>query len=151
MQAESEKSNSVVFERLVFIGAPSNKVWEAITNPDIVNQYYLAPLAGIALELNGEIYYGMNDDRMIDGEILEIEDGAKLVHSFTFTHRPDDPPSRVMYELTPTDKMTALRLRHDQFPSVNGMFADINEGWDVILSSMKTLLETGKPLPWPTN
>ena len=137
-----------IFERVIFIGVPAAKVWSAITKPEIVNQYYLAPLAKLELKAGGKIYYGSEAEHLIEGEVLEVVDGLKLVHSFKFP-QSTDPTTRVTYEIQPMGEMCALTLRHDQFPTANQTYSDVNGGWDVILSSLKTLLETGKTLPWP--
>jgi hypothetical protein len=58
----------------------------------------------------------------------------------------------VTYDIEPGgDAMCVLYLTHSGFQSKNQTFTDITGGWPVILSSLKTLLETGKPLPWPNN
>lgn len=138
-----------IFERTIFIGVPASKVWTGLTDPTIVNQYYLAPLSKIELKPGGEISYGTSESQMITGKIEELETGRKLGHTFQFSHNPNEPPTYVLYSIDPMGDMCALRLRHDRFPSANQTFADISEGWDTILSSLKTLLETGHPLPWP--
>ena len=138
-----------VFERSLFIGVSSDRIWQALIDPQVVNRYYLAPLSKIELRKGGAIIYGPRDQPMIEGKILEYTQGSKLVHTFKFAHRPSEPASRVSYEIEPMGDMSALILRHDQFPAENATFNDVRGGWDVILSSLKTLLETGKPLPWP--
>ena len=138
-----------VFERRIFIGVQASKLWQALTDPIIVEKYSLAPLQYIEKKRGGKIYYGSKSKRVIEGMILKYSKGRELVHTFSFSHRPEDPPSRVSYTVTPMGMMSLLHLRHDQFPSANGTFADVTEGWDIILSSLKTLVETGKPLPWP--
>ncbi len=138
-----------VFEQTIFIGVPADKVWDALINPDVVKEYYLAPLAKIDLKVGGEMYYGSAEHKMIDGKIEALESGKKLVHSFAFGHRPDDSPSRVTYEIIEMDKMCALKLTHDGFTEDSATFVDVSGGWPVILSSLKTLLETNGKLPWP--
>ena len=152
--AESSSSrrpkNELVYERTIYIGVPTEKLWEALTKPSIVSRYYLAPLAQIELKKGGKLYYGSAENRMIEGEILEIIPQQRLRHSFRFAHRKEDPTSRVTYDLKSLGSMTALRLRHDQFSTRNNTFHDVGQGWDVILSELKTLMETGKKLPWPS-
>ncbi len=143
------KEAAPIFDRVIFIGVKAEKVWQGLTDPQIVNSYYLAPLAKIELKKGGEIYYGSAENRMISGKIEEIEPNRKLSHSFKFAHRPEDPPTIVTYLITPLGEMSQLELRHTGFKSFNATFSDISGGWDVILSSLKTVLETGKPLPWP--
>ena len=138
-----------VFTYKVFIGAPIEKVWEAITTAEIVSKYYLAPLTKIEMKKGGAMVYGEGDPPMIAGTITELESGKKLVHTFVFGHRPDDPPSRVTYELEAIGQMCSLTLTHDKFADDTPTYSDISGGWPTILSELKSLLETGKGLPWP--
>ncbi len=145
-----EKANEgPVFYRGVYIDAPAEKVWEALTTPEIINQYYLRPIHTLELKKGGKILYGEDGKNIrISGEILEIEEMKKLAHSFSFTSL-SDPPTRVTYEIGEMGEMALLIWTHDQFPAENKSYQNISYGWDVILSNLKTLLETGKVLPWP--
>lgn len=137
------------YTRTVYIGANAAKVWDALVNPEIVNKYYLAPLAKIELKKGGEIYYGSEKHKMISGVVKEAIPNEKLVHTFKFAHRSKEPSSTVSYAIHEMGEMCALTLKHDGFVSKEGTYQDITFGWETILSSLKTLLETGKTLPWP--
>lgn len=149
-----KKETGHVFERQVFIGAKAEKVWEALVTPAIAEKYFLAPLMKIELKAGGEIKYGRDGKAFIEGKVLEVENGKKLVHSFSFdsgTHKmvEQDAPTKVTYEIEAMGEMCHLTLRHEGFGNKNQTYANVTGGWDVILSSLKTLLETGKTLPWP--
>ena len=59
-----------------------------------------------------------------------------------------DRPSRVTYELSAAGPTTTrLRVIHDDFDGPTATYKGSVEGWPVMMSSLKTLLETGKPLP----
>jgi hypothetical protein len=58
-----------------------------------------------------------------------------------------DPASRVAYKLTPAGStMTKLRVVHDEFEGPTATYAGSLESWPLLLSSLKSLLETGNPL-----
>jgi uncharacterized protein YndB with AHSA1/START domain len=136
------------FSRKLFIGADAATVWDALVNPDVVKRYHHAPLGGIELKKDGEIWYGTAEKKVLTGKILEVEVGKKLSHTFQFAHRKDEP-SRLTYEIEAMDAMCSLSLTHDQFGSETETYKDISTGWDAVLSNLKTLLETGDVLPWP--
>ena len=136
-----------VFTHKAFIDAPIEKVWEAITTPEIVSKYYLIPLTKIELKKGGAIVYGEGDPPPIAGTITELDIGKKLVHTFVFGHRPDDPPSRVTYELETVGEKCNLTLTHDEFADESPTYSDVSGGWPTILSDLKSLLETGQGLP----
>ena len=152
--AEEVKSKEgPIFERRIYIGVPAEKVWDALTNPATASKYFLVPLQKLELKSGGQVVYG-RDKAMIEGKVVEVVQGSKLVHTFSFAPEGHpgseaDPPSRVSYFIQPMGDMCVLELRHDRFPSENQTFHNISGGWDVMLSAMKTLLETGKLLPWP--
>jgi uncharacterized protein YndB with AHSA1/START domain len=136
------------FEQSLFIGAPATEVWTALTTKSFIDQYYLAPLLVLELQDRGRIAYGKGTP-MIEGTIHKIVPPSVLEHTFEFCGTPNSG-SVVTYEIEPVgDTMCHLRLTHMLFKGPDQMFIDIREGWPVILSSLKTLLETGKPLPWP--
>lgn len=132
-----------------YIAAPAETVWQAITDAQIVDRYFLAPVGKIELQIDGVIFYGRDEERVIDGKIIEIELGHRLAHSFAFGHRPDEPPSRVIYEIEAMGQMCALRLTHTGLENAPATAADVRGGWPQILSGLKTWLETGRALPWP--
>ncbi len=136
------------FSRKLFIGADAATVWDALVNPDVVKRYHHAPLGGIELKKDGEIWFGTAEKKVLTGKILEVEVGKKLSHTFQFAHRKDEP-SRVTYEIEAMDAMCSLSLTHDQFGSETETYKDVSTGWEPLLSNLKTLLETGDVLPWP--
>ncbi len=140
-----------ILERVtVYIRAPAERVWEGITKPEILNQYwdFIVPLVKIDPRPDGEIYYGTETQEIIRGKIIEFDIGKKLVHTYKFTFL-EDPPTRVSYEIKPMGEMCELTLKHDGFPSRNETFGIVSGGWEKVLCGLKTVLETGKKLPWP--
>jgi hypothetical protein len=88
---------------------------------------------------------------LIDGEVLEWVEGRHLAYSYVFQHEYPEPPSRVALELLRySDRMCCLELRHEDLLAGGEAWEDASRSWDVALSSLKTLLETGQPLPWPS-
>ncbi len=135
-------SQPLVFKRVIEIHASPQNVWRAITTPKIVNQYYICPLKDIELKLGGKIVYASDNQIFIRGEILEIKEGEKLVHSFIFspeTHEnvEDDKPSRVTYQIKSKGENTELTLIHDGFESENQTYANVIGGWDIILKRIE--------------
>jgi uncharacterized protein YndB with AHSA1/START domain len=95
-------------------------------------------------------YVGNGNFKVVDGEILEIEPQKRLVMSWK-AHWDDsvakDRPSRVSYELIASGlSTTKLHLVHDDFDNQTATYAGSVEGWPLMMSSLKSLLETGKPL-----
>jgi uncharacterized protein YndB with AHSA1/START domain len=86
----------------------------------------------------------------VDGEILDVEPEKRLVITWK-AHWDDaagnDRASRVSYELAPAEASTTkLRVVHDDFDRETATYKGSIEGWPLMLSSLKSILETGKPL-----
>lgn len=139
----------ISFCQTIFIARTADLVWDALTQKDQVDRYHIAPLGSPDLKVGGEIFYGTEDARAITGKVLELERPKVFAHSFRFAHNPDEPESLVSYEIDDLGLMCALTLTHDGFAEHTQTFSDISGGWPVILCGLKTLLETGEPLPWP--
>ena len=138
-----------VFRRTLYIAAPCERVWEALVTPKVVSQYFLCPLQHIDLRVGGEMVFGFPKKRLIDATISEVEPGRKLTHSFAFSADAGNRTStftRVTYQLTTANGLTQLDFTHDGFVADDEEYARASQGWDLILSGLKTLLETGKNL-----
>jgi uncharacterized protein YndB with AHSA1/START domain len=67
-----------------------------------------------------------------------------MVHSFEF--RNDDKPSRAKFEIEETGDSVRLTVTHDGFEEKTETYNMVVEGWPLILSGLKTYLETGNTL-----
>jgi len=141
---------SLSFSQTLFIGRPAEDVWVALTDKKYVDQYYLVPLGNEKINKGDDIYYGDEDDKMISGTVLELEESNIFMHSFKFLQgEGDEAETFVKYTLEPLGDMCILHLTHGGFEEETQTYHDICGGWPIILSGLKTLLETGETLPWP--
>jgi uncharacterized protein YndB with AHSA1/START domain len=139
---------AIEFKYAIFIGKSAEDIWAAVTQKQIIDRYYLAPLRLLELQAGGRISYGQESDD-ISGTVLEVDAPKRLKHTFLFGGSTD-PESTVTYEIKPIgSSMSLLTITHAGFPNPNEMFTQISGGWPVIASSLKTILETGHGLPWP--
>jgi len=86
------------------------------------------------------------------GEILVADRPRRL--AYTFHHILNERamrerPSRVTFVLEPRDNIVKLTVTHEGFADDSVVFDGISKGWPAILSSLKSLLESGKPLVIP--
>lgn len=144
--AESKPKHVLV----TIIQASAAEVWRAITDPQRTREYFFETEVISGWKPGGSIAYRMADGKeAVFGEILEIEEGRRLSHTFNHNWEEDEelePASRVTYELEEVGDATRLTLIHDDFDGETKTYQQVGGGWPVILSGMKTLLETGKPL-----
>jgi uncharacterized protein YndB with AHSA1/START domain len=92
----------------------------------------------------------MRDMRICEGENLEVDPPRKLVQSFRALWSDavkNEGTSRVTWEIEPIGDSCRLTIIHDQMRT--GTNGEIYGGWPMILSGLKTLLETGELLTTP--
>ena len=135
----------------IYIGAPAGKVWKGIVDGDMTKHYVYGTRLESKLKKGAPYaYLGEGDFKVVDGEILEVEPEKRLVMTWS-AHWDEsvakDRPSRVSYELNAAGPSTTkLHIVHDDFDGPTATYSGSVDGWPLMLSSLKSLLETGKPL-----
>jgi uncharacterized protein YndB with AHSA1/START domain len=135
----------------IYIGVPVSKVWKGIVDGEMTKHYVYGTRLESKLKKGAPYaYLGDGNFKVVDGEILEIEPDKRLVMSWK-AHWDDsvakDRPSRVAYELSAAGPSTTkLQVMHDDFDGPTATYTGSVEGWPLMMSSLKSLLETGKPL-----
>ena len=143
-----------VFE--IYIRTTPARLWEAITNPEWRRKYSFGVRTESTWEpesrwesIAGEETVGPGM-RISEGENLEVDPPHRLVQSFRALWSDDakaEGTSRVTWEIEPVGDSCRLTVTHDQLPE--GAREELYGGWPMILSGLKTLLETGEVLTTP--
>ena len=136
----------------VFIKATPEQIWEGITKPEFTSQYFYGSVIDSTLE-PGTPWLGWSTDRsqqFVDGEVLESDPPRRLSHTWRALYDEEtaaEPYSRVSWEIEPQDGgFTKLTVVHDRLEEAPRTAESVAGGWSFVLSGLKTLLETGKPL-----
>ena len=135
----------------IFIHATPERVWQGLTDGALTRQYYYGTTLRSDLAVGAAFTY-VDDDgsTALDGAILEIDPPRRLVTTFSAVWSPEtaaDRPSRITYEIEPAGQLTKLTMIHDDFDGETATYREVAGGWSYILSGLKTLLETGEPMP----
>jgi uncharacterized protein YndB with AHSA1/START domain/DNA-binding transcriptional ArsR family regulator len=133
----------------VFIKATPEQIWEAITNPDFTAKYF----HGARIEMKDGRYVarGPKGELWGDDKVIEWDPPRRLVHGWRSLYDEEmaaEKPSRVTWEIEPQEggycKLTAT---HDQLEGAPKTAKSVSgAGWMMVLSGLKTLLETGEPM-----
>jgi len=130
----------------VFILATPEQIWDAITKSDFTQHYFY----GASVDVRDGRRFCSIGDTDWDEEVIEADPPRKLVHGWVSAYDPDlaaEAESRVTWEIEPQDGgITKLTVVHDQLEGAPKTAENVAGGWMYILSGLKTLLETGKPL-----
>lgn len=142
-------TGTAVFE--IFIKSTPERIWEAITDPSLRARFSFG--VGIASEWTpGSRYLASVPDavEISTGENLVVEPPRLLVQTFTALWSEEvraQGVTRVTWEIEPVGDSCRVTVVHDQLPK--GANAELYGGWPMILSGLKTLLETGEDLTTP--
>jgi uncharacterized protein YndB with AHSA1/START domain len=132
----------------VFIKASPEAIWDAITKPEFTSRYF----HGVTVETTPEERRSYQGSELRNvAEVLEHEPPRRLVHSWVSYYDPEmaaEEPSRVSWEIEPQEGgYSLLTVTHDQLEGAPKTAESVSgTGWMMVLSGLKTLLETGKPL-----
>src|ERR1044071_530505 len=134
------------FVYVTYIRITPEKLWHALTTPETIKQYRF----GMSVESEwkvGSIWKMFADGSLMDsGKILESILHKWLVMSWLSEWKPEfkeEGTSRLVYEIEPTGQATKLTLSHLMERPDSKFIEAVSEGWPLVLSNLKSLLETG--------
>jgi uncharacterized protein YndB with AHSA1/START domain len=135
----------------IYIASSPAKVWQALTSAEFSRDYFFGNSIEVDLRVGGAFIVRTPDGALhISGEVVECEVEKKL----TVTFNVNWPaliaklgPTLVTYEIEQAGEAVKLTLTeaHDRSLS-DDILSGGRSGWPAIMSSLKSLLETGKPL-----
>jgi uncharacterized protein YndB with AHSA1/START domain len=141
-------SSRFVYE--IYIAASVETVWKGLLDGEFTRQYWQHDNVSDWKPGSSWEHRRSDGDRRVDilGEVLEAAPPHRLV--MTWAEPSDrarrDRHSRVTFEIEPVADMVRLRITHDELEPASEMERKISQGWPRVLSSLKSLLETGRPL-----
>lgn len=137
------------FVYVTYIAASPDKVWAALTKPDISEKYWFGYRVTADGGKGGRMTARNPAGKLAhDDPIIESDPPKKLVYAWKPLYRDmaDERPSRVTFTLEPFKGQTRLTVVHDEFDDGSLIFPMISAGWPAVLSSLKSFLETGRGL-----
>lgn len=128
------------------IKAPIEKVWDALTNPEIVKQYFFGTelistwKVGDDIIFQGEWEGQKYQDK---GEVLEYSQNKKLAYSYlsNWSGKEDKPENYlwICYEVGPTDNGTELTISQTNYDEERAKHSA--ENWASLIDGMKKIIE----------
>jgi uncharacterized protein YndB with AHSA1/START domain len=135
------------FVYVTYIRITPEKLWHALTTPEIIKQYRF----GMSVESEwkvGSIWRMYADESLMDsGKILESIPQRRLVMSWLSEWKPEfkaEGNSRLVYETEPMGPAVKLTLTHSMERPDSKFIEAVSEGWPLVISNLKSLLETGE-------
>lgn len=133
----------------IFIRARPEDIWRAITSPGFTARYFHG--ARITVVPDRYTSLGPEGDTWADENVIEYDPPRRLVHGWRSLYSEElaaEPASRVTWEIEPhDDAVCLLTVTHDGLEEAPKTAASVSgPGWMHVLSGLKTLLETDRPL-----
>ena len=134
-----------------YIAAPPDKVWQALTSSDFTKKYFWDRSVEIEPRPGGAFVLRLPDGRVnVQGKVIDWEPPRKLSVTWQVVW-PEDfrklPECVVSYEIAQAGDAVRLTMTESHSWEVpEAILSGGRAGWPAILSSLKSLLETGKPL-----
>ncbi|MGW7413133.1 SRPBCC family protein [Streptomyces sp. NPDC054863] len=165
--ASPDLDRTTAFDYTTYVRSTPDQIWQALTDPAATSRYWGLTFASDWQAGSTVVWQGMGlGEADPEQVVLAAEPGRRLSYTWhTFTRAfaetvgmdeelharlAAESRSKVTYEIEPAGPtVTRLTVVHDGFDEGSLTLAMIRDGWPPLLSSLKTLLETGEPLPEP--
>ncbi len=136
----------------IYIRTTPERLWQAIIDPEIRSKYNFGAAVQSEWEVGSRLEMGVEKMgvQLAEGEVLEVDPPRRLVHTMTALWSDEvksEGVSRVTWEIEPVADSCHLTVTHDQMRE--GANDQIYGGWPMILSGLKTWLESGELLTTP--
>jgi uncharacterized protein YndB with AHSA1/START domain len=144
------------FVYVTYIRTTLENLWDALTKPEFTRAYWCETWQDCDWKPGSPWRLMIPDGRVGDsGEVLEIDRPHRLVLSWRneFTEMKAEGYSRAIFDLEQVGDTVKLTVTHEMEQEGSKFIARVSEGWPHILSSLKSLIETGQALEetsrWP--
>jgi uncharacterized protein YndB with AHSA1/START domain len=140
------------FVYVTYIETTPEKLWQALTDGDFTERYWFGMHLRSDWKVGSTFEMVRSDGTVSDaGKVVEYDPPRRLAYTFVnlSDKYKDDLPALATFILEPYGRLVKLTLTHQGFAEGSKFFAGISKGWPAILSSLKSVLETGRPLEIP--
>ena len=139
---------TATFVYVTYIRSTPDKVFEALTKPEMTRRYWAHDNVSDWKPGSKWAHVGNDDKKTVHviGKVVENVPPKRLVFTWASPENEANPDkySRVTFDLQPQADMVKLTVTHDELEPGSAMEKGVSSGWPLVLSSLKTLLETGQ-------
>jgi uncharacterized protein YndB with AHSA1/START domain len=136
------------FVYVTIIRTTPEKLWEALTDPKFIRQYWYGVNVECAWKAGAPWKMAFPDGRVTDaGEILEIDPPRRIVIRWQNEWNPEmkaEGPSRCTIDLTPLGDAVKLTITHVLDRPESKLIVGVAGGWPYTIANLKSFLETGE-------
>lgn len=142
------------FTYVTYIAAPIERVWQALTDGEVTARYFFGRRIESDWRAGSQVLYLGEGGRVdVQGSVIVCDEPRLLSFTWRVVFLDEYrglPEAVVTFQLDPVGDLVCLTLTERQSETVDEKYRDGGRrGWPYVLSGLKTLLETGSPLPLP--
>ena len=143
------------FVYVTYISTTQEKVYNALIDGEMTKQYWGRSRNTSDWKVGSSwSHQDYDDESVVDvvGKVIEADPPRRLVLTWQSpkSAQQDEKSSRVTFQIDPFMGAVRLTVTHEDLEPDSAALKAAASGWSAILSSLKTLLETGQPLPMTT-
>jgi uncharacterized protein YndB with AHSA1/START domain len=139
------------FVYVTYISTSPEKLWNALIDPKVTAKYWQHE--NVSDWKPGSTWEHRSADKertlRLVGKVIEVSPPQRLVLTWAFPadEAHEEKHSIVTFEIEPVGGVVRLTVTHSRLGPGSEMVEGITEGWPKVLSSLKSLMEMGRPLP----
>jgi uncharacterized protein YndB with AHSA1/START domain len=137
------------FVYTTYIETTAEKLWRALTDGNFTERYWFGHRVTSDWKVGSAYGFKNQGKPTVEGEVLVSDPPRRLAYSWN--NRKEEAKgegtSRVTFDLEPRGKVIKLTVTHDELGEDGKTLRDISGGWPLVIASLKSMLETGQPLP----
>lgn len=136
------------FSYVIYIAGGAERVWDALTDSRVTAEYWGHSNVSDWREGSGWAHVRTDGSGIADvaGSVVHSERPTRLVTTWV-EPGGEERETRVTFRLREYEGIVRLTVTHEGLPGEKEL-GEVALGWPAVLSNLKTLLETGRPLPW---
>jgi uncharacterized protein YndB with AHSA1/START domain len=137
------------FVYTTYIETTPEKLWHALTDGDFTERYWFGHRVASNWKVGSPYRFTHPGKSSPEGKVLVSEPPKKLAYTWNgcSDETKREGPSRVTFDIEPRGNVVKLTVTHDNLDEGGKTFRGISEGWPMVLASLKSFLETGRPMP----
>jgi uncharacterized protein YndB with AHSA1/START domain len=137
------------FVYTTYIETSADRLWQALTDGDFTERYWFGHRVTSDWKVGSPYKFEKQGAPSIEGKVIASEPFKRLAYTWD-SCSPEaqrESTSRVTFDLEPRGNVVKLTVTHDNLDEGGKTLRDISGGWPMVIASLKSLLETGQPLP----
>jgi uncharacterized protein YndB with AHSA1/START domain len=139
------------FVYVTYIRTTTGKLWDALTKPEFTRAYWFGMTQETTWQPKSPWNLTATDGRVFDsGEVVEVDKPRRIVLRWRHELNPEmkaEGYSRCTFDIEPDGEIVKLTVTHEIDQTNSKFIGAVSGGWPKVLSSLKSLLESGHALP----